>query len=183
MRGDVDRKCPLLEIGFAESDAEAASPSANSNLPRPAPVAPVNAPFFMTEQPLSINSARIAAQFTFTNGPAATGCSDGYARRAVPCPDRIRRSTIRAHPTALPYWPARRHADPAGLAPIILALVPTISRRRSFSARKLESLQRVLHRQQHPIAAEQLLQKIECAGARGFRPLAGAASGYAATSM
>ena len=51
------------------------APSASSNLPRRADVAPVNAPFSCPNSSLSISSVGIAAQFTFTNGPAAKGLS------------------------------------------------------------------------------------------------------------
>ena len=44
-------------------------PSASSNLPRRAEVAPVKAPFSWPNSSLSISSVGIAAQLTFTNGP------------------------------------------------------------------------------------------------------------------
>ncbi len=44
------------------------APSANSNLPRRWPVAPVNAPRSWPNNSLSINSSGMAAQLTTTNG-------------------------------------------------------------------------------------------------------------------
>ena len=64
-------------------------PSASSNLPRRSAAAPVNAPFSWPNSSLSISSVGIAAQFTFTNGPAANGLSRWMcaASSSLPVPD------------------------------------------------------------------------------------------------
>jgi hypothetical protein len=62
-----------VRVQIADSSRNSVPPSASSNLPRRAEVAPVNDPFSCPNSSLSISSVGIAAQFTFTNGPSANG--------------------------------------------------------------------------------------------------------------
>ena len=64
-------------------------PSATSNRPRFLATAPVKAPRSWPNSSLSISSGGMAAQLTFTNGPAATALLRWMARAisSLPVPD------------------------------------------------------------------------------------------------
>ena len=143
-------------------------PSASSNLPRRSDVAPVNEPFSWPNSSVSISSVGIAAQFTFTNGPAANGLALWMcaASSSLPVPDSPISSTRASERAAIDACStARCHA---GLVTDHLG-----GRAHQFAQPLIllpqgGVLQRVLHRQQHAVAAQRLFQEIESAGARGF---------------
>ena len=141
-------------------------PSASSNLPRRSAAAPVNAPFSWPNSSLSISSVGIAAQFTFTNGPAANGLSRWMwaASSSLPVPDSPDNSTLTSDRATwvaccTACWNAgddpnhpRRVADQLAVA-LVLAL-------------QVRPLERVLDDQQHAVARERLLEELERAHLR-----------------
>ena len=108
-------------------------PSASSNFPRRSAAAPENAPFSWPKSSLSMSSVGIAAQFTFTNGPAANGLSRWMwaASSSLPVPDSPVNSTLTSDRAT---WAACCTACwNAGDDPIIRGASPTSSRKRWFS--------------------------------------------------
>ena len=102
-------------------------------MPRRSAAAPVKAPFSWPNSSLSISSVGIAAQLTFTNGPAANGLSRWMcaARSSLPVPDSPDRSTVTSDRAT---WVACCTACwNTGADPIILGASPTSSRKRWFS--------------------------------------------------
>ena len=140
--------------------------SASSNLPRRIAAAPVNAPFSWPNSSLSISSVGIAAQLTLTNGPDAIGLSRWMcaASSSLPVPDSPDSSTAtseRATCVRLLHRLLERGARADHLRRLADQLAKTL-----VLALQVGTLERVLHHQQHAIARQRLLEKIERAAAR-----------------
>ena len=143
-------------------------PSASSNLPRRIAAAPVNAPFSWPNSSLSMSSVGMAAQLTLTNGPDATGLSRWMcaASSSLPVPDSPESNTATSErATCVACCTACWNA---ALVPIIRGASPTSSRKRWFSRSSSARCERVLHDQQHAVAGERLLEKVERAIAGGL---------------
>ena len=128
----------------------------------------MNEPFSCPNSSVSISSVGMAAQFTFTNGPAANGLDSWMcaASSSLPVPDSPISSTRASERAAMVACStARCHA---GLAPIIFGRAAHQFAQPLVLLPQVGLLQRVLHGQQHAVAAQRLLQEIEGAGARGF---------------
>ena len=110
----------------------------------------------------------MAAQFTFTNGPAANGlelwmCA---ASSSLPVPDSPISSTRASERAAMVACSTARVQ--AGLEPIIFGRAAHQFAQPLVLLAQGGLLDGVLHGQQHAVAAQRLLQEIEGAGARGF---------------
>ena len=147
-------------------------PSASSNLPRRSAAAPVNAPFSWPNSSLSISSVGIAAQLTLTNGPGRERALAMHVRReqflararlAREQHADVRPRHLRGLLDGLPERRAladhlRRVADQLAEA-LVLAL-------------QVGALERVLRDEQHAVARERLLEKVERAAPRRVHRIA-----------